>query len=297
MCAGGHRSIDFTDYWNSYSPVVSWQTIRLILTLAIINNWHIHSIDFVMAFPQADIKTDIFMRPSTVPPDFVIPDLPSFVDRITNVYKLVKNLYWLKDAGRTWNDHLTSGLIKRGWKQSSLDNYLFTKKGLIFILYVDDACIISHSKHVITNEIYSLQRDVDLTNDGKLQDYLGTRFVHSPDDSITLTQPRMVDRVLEIVGLLSDFNVKLHDTFAITILNSTSSPRLQKWDYRSAVGCLSYHNAMVCPDITFAVQQCARCCNNPGQEHEEAVKRICRYLMKTRSKGLVLKPDKIKVLE
>ena len=297
LCAGGHRSIEFVDYWNTYSPVVSWQTIRLIFTLAIINNWHIHSIDFVMAFPQADIKTDIFMRPPTVPPDFIIPDLPSFVDRISNVYKLVKNLYGLKDAGRTWNDHLTSGLLKRGWKQSSLDNCLFTKKGLIFILYVDDACIISHSKHAITNEISSLQRDFDLTNDGELQDYLGTRFDRSPDGSVTLTQPRMVDRVLEIVGLLSGSNVKLHDTPATAILNSTSSPRLQKWNYRSAVGCLSYHNAMVRPDITFAVQQFARFCNNPGQEHEEAVKRICRYLMKTRSQGLVLKPDKTKGLE
>ena len=49
-----------------------------------------------MDFPQAVIKTDIFMRPPTVSPDFIIPDLPSFVDRISNVYKLVKSLLWIK---------------------------------------------------------------------------------------------------------------------------------------------------------------------------------------------------------
>ena len=54
---------------------------------------------------------------------------------------------------------------------------------------------------------------------------------------------------------------------------------------------------MVRSDITFGVQQCARFCNNFGQEHEEAVKRICRYLLKTKSKGLILKPDKTKGLE
>ena len=55
-----------------------------------------------MDFPQANIKTDIYTRSPTVPPDFVIPDLPLFFDRVSNVY-----LYGLKDAGRTWNDNLT----------------------------------------------------------------------------------------------------------------------------------------------------------------------------------------------
>ena len=30
LCAGGHRSMEFVDYWDTYSPVVSCQTIRLI---------------------------------------------------------------------------------------------------------------------------------------------------------------------------------------------------------------------------------------------------------------------------
>ena len=38
-------------------------------------------------------------------------------------------------------------------------------------------------------------------------------------------------------------------------------------------------------------------CNNPSKPHEEAVKRICRYILATRDKGLVLKPDQTKGLE
>ena len=52
-----------------------------------------------MALPQADIKTEIYMRPPTVPPNFIIPDLPSFFDRISNVYKLVKNFMILAALG------------------------------------------------------------------------------------------------------------------------------------------------------------------------------------------------------
>ena len=45
---------------------------------------------------------------------------------------------------------------------------------------------------------------------------------------------------------------------------------------------------MVIPDITMTVQQCARFCNHPRQHHEEAVKRIVWYLLKTKNRGLIL---------
>lgn len=300
LCAGGHRSIPFVDYWSTYSPVVSWNTIRLVFTLAIINQWHIRSIDFVLAYPQADIGTDIYMRPPKVPADFTIPDLSKYTDRFKKVYKLVKNLYGLKDAGRTWNLHLHQGLVKRSWKQLSSDECLYVKDGMLLIIYVDDACIICPDNAKIDQEIKSLQKDYELTDDGELLDYLGTRFDRNSDGSVLLTQPRMVDRIMKLVGFNENHgNITKHDTPATTVLDNdiNGSPREQQWHYRSVVGCLSYLQAMVRPDLTFAVQQCSRFCNNPNKEHEEAVKRICRYLLKTRDKGLLLKPDKSRGLE
>ena len=47
----------------------------------------------------------------------------------------------------------------------------------------------------------------------------------------------------------------------------------------------------------MAVQQCARFCNDPKLEHEQAVKRIARYLLKTKDKGLIFRPDKSLGLE
>lgn len=54
---------------------------------------------------------------------------------------------------------------------------------------------------------------------------------------------------------------------------------------------------MVRPDITFAVQQYAMFCESPNQDHEDAVKRICRYSLKTCDEGIILKPDKSRGLE
>ena len=54
---------------------------------------------------------------------------------------------------------------------------------------------------------------------------------------------------------------------------------------------------MTQPDITIPVQQCARCCNDLSQDHKEAVKCMCRYLLKTRMQGITLSTDKAKGLE
>ena len=85
LCAGGHRSIESIDYWVTYSPVLSWSTVRLMIVLAILNDWHMESIDFVLAFLQARIETDIYMRQPKVPSGFSIPNLTTFSDRFLNV--------------------------------------------------------------------------------------------------------------------------------------------------------------------------------------------------------------------
>ena len=50
---------------------------------------------------------------------------------------------------------------------------------------------------------------------------------------------------------------------------------------------MNYISGTTRPDILFAVHQCAKYSIDPKQSHEEAVKRIGRYLKKTKDKGLV----------
>jgi hypothetical protein len=46
------------------------------------------------------------------------------------------------------------------------------------------------------------------------------------------------------------------------------------------------------PDISYAVHQCAQFCNRPTALHELAIKRITRYLVSTRDRGILLQPTK-----
>ena len=112
----------------------------------------------------------------------------------------------------------------------------------------------------------------------------------------------MIHRALIVVGLdVNDQHVKMHHFPASSEKLLDNDPNrkrlLHPWHYRSAVIILSNMYAMIHPDINIQVQQCAIFCNNPRQEHEEAVKRICRYLLRVHRNGLILKPDRIRGLE
>jgi hypothetical protein len=84
------------------------------MTLAIINNWHTRQLDFVLAFPQADIERELYMR---LPAGFSIEDLNlTEEEKKEHVLRLDKNLYGQKQAGRVWYQHLRKILIKLGFK-------------------------------------------------------------------------------------------------------------------------------------------------------------------------------------
>ena len=63
-------------------------------------------------------------------------------------------------------------------------NCLFTKSGMIIIVYVDNAILLSPSKAKIQYEIKSLQNNFDLTDVGELKDYLITRFDQNKNDGL-----------------------------------------------------------------------------------------------------------------
>ena len=56
---------------------------------------------------------------------------------------------------------------------------------------------------------------------------------------------------------------------------------------RQVIGKLLYLEKSTRPDIACAVHQCARYCYAPKVSHAQAVKRICRYLLGTKDKGLI----------
>jgi hypothetical protein len=80
------------NFWETYSPVDNWYSIRLFLIISIMKGWETRQIDFVLAFPQADVECDIYME---VPVGF---DLRQ--KKKDFCLKLRKNIYGTKQARR-----------------------------------------------------------------------------------------------------------------------------------------------------------------------------------------------------
>ena len=67
----GSRMKPGVHYDQTYSPVVSWSSIRLLLTLAAIHNWHTEQLDDVLAYPQAPVEREIYIK---IPKGFEMAD-------------------------------------------------------------------------------------------------------------------------------------------------------------------------------------------------------------------------------
>ena len=66
---------------------------------------------------------------------------------------------------------------------------------------MDDATLFSPNSAAINREITSLKHSFELTNEGDLQDYLGTRLTKHPDGRIELQQKKTIDNCLEMLGM------------------------------------------------------------------------------------------------
>ena len=67
--------------------------------------------------------------------------------------------------------------------------------------------------------------------------------------------------------------------------------------YRQVIGMLNYLQGSTRPDISMAIHQCARFSNDPRALHERGVRHIGKYLLATKERGLVFKPDSTKGIE
>ena len=278
------------NYWETYAPVVCWASVRMILIIAMINNLPTRSVDFVLAFPQADVDVPVYME---LPIGFELHN----ANKREYVLKLNKNLYGLRQASLTWFDMLPKGLVDRKFKPSAIDSCVFIRDNCLVLVYVDDCIVISHDHKVIDRFIFSMQtgpENFKLTDDGDLARFLGVEMERREDGKIVMTQQHLISRILEVCNVDEKAMNERETPVGKPLLHKDLSGenRKQSWNYRSAVGMLNYLANSTRPELAMAVHQCARFNNNPMLSHERAITRICRYLLSSRNLGIVYKPDK-----
>jgi hypothetical protein len=289
----GSKQVRGVNYTETYAPVASWAPIRLILLQAVMNGWETRQIDFVMAYVQADVENDnMYMK---IPKGFDVQGK----DPNAFALKLNKNLYGQKQAGRVWYRHLTKKLLAIGFIKSDVDECVFYKGTAIYVLYTDDSILTGPNAAELDAIIELMKKEgLDLTVEGDVSDFLGVKITRLEDGRIRLTQPHLIEQVIEALHLKGREGNKPPTTKDVPAASSKilhecpDSPGFDgHFDYRSVIGKMLYLEKSTRPDLAQAVHQCARFQASPKVDHGKAVKWIGRYLLKTKDEGMILTPS------
>ena len=242
----------------------------MLLTQTELHGWHTKQLDYVLAYPQAPVERDLFMK---IPEGFEIENGKN----LDYVLKIHRNIYGQNQSGRVWNHYLLNKLVNElGLKQSKVDKCVFYRGQTLYVLYTDNSTLAGPNEKEIDQIIKDLRKArLELTIEGDLQDFLGVNIEKKKNGNIHLTQPHLIDQILKDLRLDNDrVTTKTTPASSLVLLSkhSTSHPHNDSFNYRSVIGKLNYLERGTRSDISFITHQCARFTTGPKVEHAKALR-------------------------
>lgn len=277
------------DYSETFSPVVKFDSIRMMLTLAASKNMHIMQFDIKTAFLYGEIKENVYM---------IQPE--GFNNGSNQVCKLNKSLYGLKQAPRCWNRKFVTCLEQLKLKSLEADPCVFRSDGsvdscLILAIYVDDGLVVSKDKEKVQTLLKHLKQEFEIKI-STLNMFLGIQLKRCHDGSIIAHQTLYTQKIITRFKMESAHPVTVpadsNQSLSTLQVNKGEDP-LPNIPYREAVGSLLFLSMITRPDIVYAVNSVSQYCSNFQKAHWEAVKRIIKYLKGTLGFGIKFTGDQV----
>ena len=284
LVARGFTQQEGVDYTETYSPVLRYKTLRIILAIVTIKNYTLELMDVQTAYLNAPLKEEVYMSQ---------PD--GYHQGGADIVWLLKRaLYGLKQSGREWHTHIDAFVQSIGFKRCVSDTCVYVKtsrtgKLMILSLYVDDIpSAFDEADRIEWQEIKQLFFEkYKIKFLGEADWLLNMRITRDRTQRLLwLDQQSYVESFLDEFGLDESRSVTHPGTpEELTRAGCPTTPEesaeMQKIPYRRVIGLLTYLSNTSRPDIAHAINLCAQFSQNPGAVHWRAVKQILRYLCGT----------------
>lgn len=283
LVAKGFLQIEGLDFNEIFSPVVRFETVRLMLALAALENWHITGLDVRNAYLYGELEEEIYMEQ---PEGFAEPGQEH------KVFRLRRALYGLKQAGLAWWRALDKSMTELGFKrlQSDAGIFIYTKAGsapVVAIVYVDDALFCGPDKALVNKLKAMFMQKWECRDLGDVKEFLRMRIKRN-GSKIAIDQCAYLEKVLQRCGMENAKPARTPlPTGYVAVSNQGPVDPVLRNKFQTVIGSLLYIMLGTRPDIAFAVTTLSRHAANPSQDHLNKALYICRYLIGTRSYSLV----------
>ncbi|KAJ9540834.1 LOW QUALITY PROTEIN: hypothetical protein OSB04_027340 [Centaurea solstitialis] len=289
LVAKGFTQTHGIDYDETFSPVAMLKSIRILMAISAYFNYEIWQMDVKTAFLNGKLTEDVYMEQ---PEGFIDPKNPN------KVCKLLKSIYGLKQASRSWNLHFDERIKEFGFTKSEFEPCVYTKfSGSIvtfLVLYVDDILLIGNDVPTLQSVKSWLSKCFQMKDLGEAAYILGIKIYRNRSKRlIGLSQSTYIDKILKKFRM-DESNKGFIPMQHGIVLSKTQCPvssqdqdKMKSVPYASAIGSIMY--AMLCtrPDVAYSVSVTSRYQQNPGEPHWVAVKNILKYLRRTKDMFLV----------
>jgi hypothetical protein len=284
LVARGFEQIQGLDYEETFTLVVKWATIRMLVALAAQQGWRLYHMDIKTAFLNGDLEQEVYI---STPRGFETPGQEHLV------CKLLKALYGLKQALLAWYQKINCYLKDQGFVKGEGDHnlYVLWKLGKIIVLalYVDDLLFSGNCIYWINFFKTQLESKFEMSelNEGDVIFYLRAESIQVPG-GIFLTQRGYAKKLLETFGMQEYSPVSTPMVEKLKLQTDMRQPQVDPTNYRSIVDSLIQlgHTRF---DIAFSVGIVSRFMAWPQVPHLQAAQRILRYIKGTSQFGILYK--------
>ncbi|KAI3505809.1 hypothetical protein L1887_28094 [Cichorium endivia] len=140
LVAKGYTQTQGINYEETFSPVAMIKSIRILFAIAAFYDYEIWQMDVKTAFLNGKLSEDVYM---TQPEGFIQSKYPN------RVCKLVKSIYGLKQASRSWNLCFDEKIKEFGFSRSEDEPCIYVRASgsvvVFLVLYVDDILLIGNN--------------------------------------------------------------------------------------------------------------------------------------------------------